>query len=154
MKKMLLLLTLSLLTGWFISPVIYGALSGNCTSDSTLIYDEPDRTVISKARWEQLRGGEQYYYSSTLHIIPFRGQETEFAVERTLVTSLDYALDSLDVKTVNASRIAGPASSDPDYGRYIDPLAEEGFHARVYLFYTGDRLLTGFRNAPVSVCQK
>ena len=140
--------------GWFIYPYVFINASGDCISNTTFIYDEADKTVISKSRWEVLRGGEQAYYSSVMSVIPFKGKKRDITIERTVNANLNYHLDSFTIRTMSAFRIAGPQRSDPELGKYIDPPAKEGFNARVYAYSIGERVMLGFRNLPLSVCHK
>ena len=140
--------------GWFTYPYFFINTSGGCISYTTFIYDEADKTVISKSRWEVLRGGEQSYYSSVMKFIPFKGMKKDIIIERTVNANLSYHIDSFTVRTMNAFIIAGPQTSDPERGKYIDPPAKEGFNARVYVYSIGERVMLGFHNLPISVCDK
>ena len=140
--------------GWFCYPYFFINSSGDCISNTTFIYDEADKTVISKSRWEVLRGGDQSYYSSVLSVIPFKGKKKDITLERTVNANLSFHSDSFTIRTMSAFRIAGPQTSDPEWGKYIDPPAKEGFNARVYAYSVGERVMLGFRNLPVSVCHK
>lgn len=153
MKKFYILCGFFLMTGWFSIPVIMRYTSGGCVSYTTLIYDEPTRTIVSSARWDMTAGGEHLFYSSAINDNPLNGEGRGFVSERTINAQFRYHADSMTVRTVSAFRIAGPETSDPEYGRYIDPPAEQGFSARVYTYYAGGRIMMGFRNLPISVCR-
>ncbi|EFE95354.1 hypothetical protein [Serratia odorifera] len=154
MKWLLLACPISLFAGWLAFPLVAQFYVGECTTRSLLIYDEPHKTVISDAIWDTLRGGKQHYYTSKLRLIPDNGPEENYYIERTLKTSVNYHMDSAEITSVAAFRIAGPDTSDPHVGRYIDPLSEQGFTARVYFFRVGERILSGFRDRPLVSCQK
>lgn len=154
MKWLIFLCPLSLVLGWLALPVTASYFAGNCTTKSLLIYDEPNKTVISEAVWETLRGGKQHYYNSKLTVLPDNGASERYYIERTVKTAMSYHVNSAEITSVNAFRIAGPDTSDPEVGRYLDPLSEQGFTARVYFFRTGERILSGFRDRPLVACQK
>jgi len=144
----------ALAMGWFTYPYFIINTSGGCISNTTFIYDEADKTVINKSRWEILRGGEQSYYSSLMSVIYFEGKKKDITIERTVNANLNFHIDSFTVRTMSAFRIAGPQMSNPELGKYIDPLAKEGFNARVYVYSIGERVMLGFHNLPIAVCHK
>ncbi|WP_274240074.1 MULTISPECIES: hypothetical protein [unclassified Enterobacter] len=153
--KWLIPITLSAIgAGWLAFPIVAQFYVGECNTKSLLIYDEPYQTVISEAEWTTLRGARQHYYNSKITLFPDNGPAEKFYVERTVKTSLNYHIDSAEVTSVSAFRIAGPDTSDPHVGRYIDPLSEKGFTARIYFFRIGERILSGFRDRPLVSCQK
>lgn len=152
MKKAILACILASLSGWLAAPYILLNIPSGCVSNTTMVYDEPDKTVVSKSRWEILKGGEQSYYSSLLSVRPFTGVRSDISIERTINLDFKFHTDSYTVETTRAFRIAGPDTSDPAVGRYIDPPAEENFNARVYSYFTGGRVILGFRNLPIAVC--
>lgn len=151
------LITLSLLAvgaGWLSFPLVSQLYAGDCRTKSLLIYDEPHKTVFSEAEWITLPGGKQHYYNSKITVHPDNGPVEKFYIERTVKTFLNYHVDSAEVTSVSAFRIAGPDTTDPRVGRYIDPLSEKGFTARVYFFRAGERILSGFQDRPMVSCQK
>lgn len=154
MRSIIILGAFALCAGWLAFPLAAALFSGNCTTQSLLIYDEPDRSIYSQSLWVTARGGEQHYYTSKLTVQPDHGAAESYYIERTIKTTLSFYLDSAEVTTANAFRIAGPDTSDPRVGHYIDPLSEKGFTARVYFFRTGERILSGFRNRPLVLCQR
>lgn len=140
--------------GWCFTPAFMKETSGNCVSYTTLLYNESDRTIISKSRWDMMKGGRQLYQSSVIRYIPVNGDEKSFAIDRTLNVEVEFHRDSLTVDTVKAFRINGPETSDPEYGGYIDPISELGFTSRVYIFNINGQFILGFRGLPLSFCQK
>jgi len=140
--------------GWFYTPIALKETSGDCISNTILLYNESGRIIISKSRWDMMKGGEQLYHSSVIKDIQEGGDAKNFSVDRTLNVEVDFHRDSLTVDTVKAFRINGPETSDPEYGRYIDPLSELGFTSRIYIFYINGRFLLGFRDLPLSFCQR
>lgn len=154
MKWLIALCLLAVGAGWLSFPLIAQLYVGDCTTKSLLIYDEPHKTVLSEAEWTTLRGGKQHYYNSKITLLPDSGPAEKFYIERTVKTTLNYHVDSAEVTSASAFRIAGPDTSDPLVGRYIDPLSEKGFTARVYFFKVGERILSGFRDRPLVSCQK
>jgi len=153
MKILFILGSIALLCGWFSLSYILRSLPGDCIVESTTIYDEQNRMVITHSYWDRTRGNMQYHYSAQLNIIPDNGVPAQIAIERIINTEHTYLYNSFDVKTVKAFRIAGPLTSEPELGKYIDPLAEEGFHARVYLYLVGSRIIPGLRMQPLGICQ-
>jgi|EndMetStandDraft_3_1072993.scaffolds.fasta_scaffold01662_1 hypothetical protein len=144
---------IAFVAGWFLAPYSMKLTAGNCATETTFVYDEADRLVVSKARWFTHRRGNEHFYLARLKIIPDEGREESVLVNRTVETEWSTRLDSMNVHTVRAFRIAGPETTDPHWGRYIDPLAEVGFTARIYLFrIPGGRLMTGYRGVPVTTC--
>ncbi len=71
------------------------------------------------------------------HLCRRRGLESRINVDRTVNLDYDYHPDSVTVSTRKSFRIAGPDTQDPAIGKYIDPLADENFTARIYLFKSG-----------------
>lgn len=145
---------LSLFLGWFTLPYLMQPLSGNCRAESTLIYDEENRTVVSHAIWDIMRGSDENHINSYLAFVDAQGKETRFNVERTINVDFAYHINSITVNTIKSFRIAGPDTHDPVLGRYIDPLADDKFTARIYLFKVGDRTISGFHNRPLNSCMK
>lgn len=153
MRILLALSVVALLCGWFTLPYILRSFTGDCVAETTMIYDEQNRMVVTHGHWDSVRGNTQYHYSAQLKIIPDNGSSTQIDIERIIDTDHHFFYNSLDVKTVKAFRIAGPETTDPVLGKYIDPLAEEGFHARVYVYLVGSRIMPGFRMQPLGICQ-
>ncbi|MRS17017.1 hypothetical protein GJV06_19230 [Enterobacteriaceae bacterium RIT691] len=144
---------LAFFAGWFVAPYSLKLTSGNCAAETMFVYDEADRVVISEARWFTHSRGDEHFYMAKLKMIPDKGNPESVLVNRTVETDWTMRPDSLNVRTVKSFRIAGPEPTDAHWGRYIDPLAESGFHARIYLFRTeGGRILAGYKNSPVSTC--
>lgn len=144
---------LAFAAGWFSAPYSLKLAAGNCATETTFVYDEADRVVVSQARWFTHRRGDEHFYVARLKITPDGGAEESVLVNRTVETDWSMRPDSLNVRTVKAFRIAGPETTDPHWGRYIDPLAEVGFTGRIYLFRTpGGRMMTGYRGVPVTTC--
>ncbi|BCQ34580.1 MULTISPECIES: hypothetical protein [Erwinia] len=155
--KILLMLAGALMlcaAGWFFAPYLIFLASGDCASKSVLIYDEPDRYIVSQGNWFTYRGGKEHTYSARISIAGPGNAFEDFASVRTIETENHFKYDSVNVRTVKSFRIAGPLTSDPRIGRYIDPLAEEGFTGRIYFFrYKNSGLLTGFKGRPLGLCQ-
>lgn len=146
---------IAFLVGWYLAPYSMKLTAGNCASETTFIYDETTRVVISQARWFVHRHGDEHFYMARLKIIPDNGPEESVLVNRTVETEWSIRADSLNVRTIKAFRIAGPQTTDLHWGRYIDPLAEVGFSGRIYLFRAeGGRMMTGYKNVPVATCYK
>ncbi|CCP01678.1 hypothetical protein BN439_0589 [Erwinia amylovora Ea644] len=140
--------------GWFFAPWILFYNMEDCISKSIIIYDEPDRYVISRSTWFTYRGGQEHRYSAQVSIDGPQGKIDEFSSERTIETERHFNYDSINVNTVKSFRIAGPLTSDPRTGKYIDPPAKEGFTGQIHLFrYKNSCLLAGFKGGPLSICQ-
>lgn len=155
MKPLLLVIVSALMfgAGWGIFPHVLVMNAGDCKSETTLIYDEPTRVVVSHAHWFSQYGVQEHFYLAHLKILSDSGQAETVLVNRNVGTRYAATDNGFDVVTNRAFRVAGPETSDPYWGRYIDPLAEKGFHAQIYLFRVpGGRLMTGYRNFPIAGC--
>lgn len=145
---------LMVLSGWFSLPYLLQPLSGNCRSETLIIYDEPERTVVSHGYWDILRGSREGHLNAYLAFISPQGDEKKITVDRTISIDYSYHIDSFTASTKKSFRIAGPDTQDPAVGKYIDPLADEKFSARIYLFKVGNQLISGFRYRPLNRCMK
>ncbi len=155
--KIFMLITLCLVTlvsGWYSLPFIIHPLSGNCHALNTLIYDEPERTIISRADWDVLPGSHESHLNGYLEIYPAMGSSSRIDIERTINHNVVWHINSATLTSEKSFRIAGPETSDPLWGRYIDPIADENFTGRMYLFKIGERTVTGYYNRPFYSCMK
>ncbi|MGK3114873.1 hypothetical protein [Candidatus Pantoea formicae] len=145
---------LMMFLGWFSLPYLLRPLSGDCRSETLIIYDEPERTVISHGYWDILRGSREGHLNAYLAFISPQGDEKKINVDRTVNLDYTYHIDSLTASTKKSFRIAGPDTQDPLVGKYIDPLADEKFSARIYLFKVGNQVISGFHYRPLNRCMK
>lgn len=140
--------------GWFFAPWLILSTMGDCVSKNMIIYDEPDRYIISRSTWFTYRGGHEHRYSAQVLIAGPQENSEKFLSERTIETDRYFNNDSINIRTVKSFRIAGPSTGDQRTGRYIDPPAKEGFTGRIHLFrYKNSCILTGFKGGPLSICQ-
>lgn len=144
----------ALFLGWFSLPYFLRPFSGDCRAETYIIYDEPDRTVVSHGYWDILSGSREGHLNAYLAFMSPQGLESRINVDRTVNLDYDYHPDSVTVSTRKSFRIAGPDTQDPAIGKYIDPLADENFTARIYLFKVGNQVISGFHYRPLNRCMK
>ncbi|KAA6050456.1 MULTISPECIES: hypothetical protein [unclassified Pantoea] len=155
MKLFVILGMLSLMASWVATPYVIMSFSGDCVASTVLIYEEFDKVVVSKGSRYTFPGSNEHYYTAYFEIRQVGMPVEYFRVERTIETSRLFNIDSFNIRTAEAFRIAGPTTDDPRVGRYIEPLAEKGFNARVYHFKAGENSgLVGFRGLPLNICQR
>ena len=130
----------ALFLGWFSLPYFVRPFSGDCRAETYIIYDDPDRT--------------EGHLNAYLAFMSPQGVESRINVDRTVNLDYDYHPDSVTVSTTKSFRIAGPDTQDPAIGKYIDPLADENFTARIYLFKVGNQIISGFHYRPLNRCMK
>lgn len=146
----------SLLTfacGWFFFTWISITTMKDCISKNIIIYDEPDRYIVSRSTWYTWWGGNEHKYSAQVLIDGPRGKLETFSSERVIETEYRFNFGSINVSTIKSFRIAGPLINDPRTEKYIDPQAKEGFTGRIYLSrYKDSCILSGFKGVPLNLC--
>lgn len=145
-------LSTAALLGWY-SPSLYRHVTpAACSVNSIVIYNEKDARIVTAARWLSEPGGVHHRYSAQVTRRVNGQPDATFHAERTVVTSEHFHARYLSFSTQNAFRLSGPETSGAWPGAYIDPIAEKGFTASVYLFRAGGRWLQGFSDRPRTLC--
>jgi hypothetical protein len=138
--------------GWYSPRVFERTDNQTCSVNSVVIYNEQNSRVVNSAHWFSEADGENYRYSAHVSRTADGGMTDHFTSERTIRLVHDFRLRYVSVETRAAFRISGPETGHVWPGAYIDPLAEKGFTASVYLFRAGDRWIQGFQGRPRALC--
>ncbi|WP_350262559.1 hypothetical protein AAF463_24660 (plasmid) [Pantoea sp. BJ2] len=155
MKRIIsLLIAFTFFGGWYTFPYILNLMAYSCVEQSIVVYDEPDQTVITDARWLTSDGRKHISYSSTIYRFIDGKLTDRVNSERTFEFGFTYMPSFTEVNTLDAFRISGPETSAVWPGAYIDPAAEKNFSAGVYLFSTGQSILTGLKDRPRGICYR
>lgn len=141
------------ISGWYFFPWVLISTMEDCISKKIVIYDEPDRYIISRSTWYSWRDDNEHRYSAQILIDGPQGKLETFSSERVIETEYRFNFDSINLSTIKSFRIAGQLTSDPLTEKYIDPQAKEGFTGLIHLFrYKDNSLLFGFKGIPLSLC--
>ncbi|MCK6898292.1 hypothetical protein [Enterobacter bugandensis] len=153
--KLIFSIFLPLIFGWFVMPYVYLATSGDCSSVNFLIRENQQFSTITKTLRYSYIGSSEHYLKTFVIVNEVNNGSKIFHSEGTIITKRNINIDSLTLETTKSFVLNGIQDKNYDKVAIIDPIAQEGFTFRVYIFRIGNKFrITGFKNTPSSICVK